>query len=711
MSPDKTPKKPQEPRAELESRRYPPDAKGTLHIRVYASESRDPNDVVRRAQVTATAAGPQELTITGDTDDTGEALLEVPVGRWQVRAMAFGQNDTSEWVEVKPRCETCVDIALNINLEVTLTPVRTDGAADALKFYRAGTILLAHAECATSEAELGLVRFDWAVNGGTILEDRDGATGRDVHIDTSGGRGRLEVSATMIGRDNVRVSRGTMQMIAPAAVVPVAGGFNVGLRRSASIVTPDLPLWVVIRNSTEGLSFKNYQRYIDIVLCDAQPDGLSDGFLLRRMHSPQDEFNALRRRRFLPFSDSDAYRLLKVATEAFVMVNCGIALNEYPPFDREDLETLVARTGVDGLSMDRFERLWTGYLERVNGTRLVTLPYLALIASKFPDARIKSRAFLSVRDSDVTDQCNGILGQKLSEPCLAELIWSYWHEEAMLVQSINAISLRFQNRRSRNADPLANMELSPLRPLNNLLWGYIQDEQHRLTVRRRADEYDHQYGLRLEGRAAPNYRTADSRVQFMGAFHNLLHMAAAFFQKDDDTTVLADAFPVLNALKEVHLILSQGAHNQFGDLPVTARVEMLMQQWILARPEFADFLPTRAMVAYPEPWMDRVDAMKRLQGWSDVNVLHYRDLAVFGEKLLLTIRYGSWVDAHDPDQAKNWLREWRPEIQGYIHAYRAVTGADVATEAGMGQLPAATPYQQRFNPPPRMRAYLRNPGY
>ena len=72
-----------------------------------------------------------------------------------------------------------------------------------------------------------------------------------------------------IGEDDARVSSRASLMVAPAATVPVAGTFNVGLRRSASVVTPDLPLWVVIRNSTEGLSFKNYQRYIDIVLCDA----------------------------------------------------------------------------------------------------------------------------------------------------------------------------------------------------------------------------------------------------------------------------------------------------------------------------------------------------------------------------------------------------------------------------------------------------------
>jgi hypothetical protein len=247
------------------------------------------------------------------------------------------------------------------------------------------------------------------------------------------------------------------------------------------------------------------------------------------------------------------------------------------------------------------------------------------------------------------------------------------------------------------------MEISALRPLNNVLWGYVQDEQHRLTVMRRDIEYRHEYGFPLQGKAVRDVRIAETRSQFVQAFHNLLHVSAVFFQKDDNTTVLSDAFPVLNALKEVHLILSQGAHNQFGDLPVTARIEMLMQQWLLARPEFQEFLPTRAMVAYPEPWMDRVDAMKKLQGWSDVNVLHFRDLGLFGEKLLLTIRYGSWVDVNDPDQAKNWARSWRPEIQGYIHAYRAVTGGvDLSTGPVNTTLPSDL-LQQRLAQQPRQR--------
>ena len=193
--------------------------------------------------------------------------------------------------------------------------------------------------------------------------------------------------------------------------------------------------------------------------------------------------------------------------------------------------------------------------------------------------------------------CFGLLQEKLDQPVPAR---------AHLVVLARRRDARADDERHHPAlperagthfpDPLANLEIDPLRPLNNLLWGYIQDEQHRLTVARRNYEYDHHYGLRLQGKAVQNFRPADSRSKFLEAFHHLLRLCTVFYKQDDDTTVKADAFPVLNALKEVHLILSQGAHNQFGDLPSTARIEMLMQQWLLARPEFREFLPTRIMV-------------------------------------------------------------------------------------------------------------------
>lgn len=104
-----------------------------------------------------------------------------------------------------------------------------------------------------------------------------------------------------------------------------------------------------------------------------------------------------------------------------------------------------------------------------------------------------------------------------------------------------------------------------------------------------------------------------------------------------------------------------------------------MQEWILARPEFREFLPTRIMVAYPESWMDRVDAMKRLQTWTDTSVRHFRDLGIMGEKILLSIRFGNWSDITNQNFAANWVIFWREEIQWYINSYESVTGVDVSS--------------------------------
>jgi len=74
------------------------------------------------------------------------------------------------------------------------------------------------------------------------------------------------------------------------------------------------------------------------------------------------------------------------------------------------------------------------------------------------------------------------------------------------------------------------------------------------------------------------------------------------------------------------------------------------------------------------------DAMKKLQGWTDTSITHFRNLAVYGEKILLSIRYGDWSEIDDQASAKTWARSWRPEIQGYIHAYLAATGVDLSED-------------------------------
>jgi hypothetical protein len=112
-----------------------------------------------------------------------------------------------------------------------------------------------------------------------------------------------------------------------------------------------------------------------------------------------------------------------------------------------------------------------------------------------------------------------------------------------------------------------------------------------------------------------------------------------------------------------------------------------------------EFLPRRIMVDYPEAWMDSVETMKTLQGWTDTSILHFRDMAIFGEKILLSVRYGKWTDEIHQEAAANWARYWRPEVQGYVYAYRAATGVDLAATTVTGQVNATLPavlLQQRL---------------
>jgi hypothetical protein len=260
---------------------------------------------------------------------------------------------------------------------------------------------------------------------------------------------------------------------------------------------------------------------------------------------------------------------------------------------------------------------------------------------------------------------------------MAELIWNYWQEEGMLVQGINAITLRFQNRLYPGGDKLTRCNISHLRPLTNLIWSYVQHEPDRLSLARRAYEYDHQYGLRLRGTAVPNLMPADSRTSFIEVFHRVLQEACRYYRTSMDTTMHADAFPMLNCLRELHLILAEGSDNQYNDLPTTARAEMLLQQFIMARPEISDFLGGKPGVPYPEPWMPHLDTLRQMMGWNDTSIRHYQSLATCGEMILLSVRHLNWSDIKDSARAANWLTACRPEIQSYVHSYRAVTGVDL----------------------------------
>ena len=148
----------------------------------------------------------------------------------------------------------------------------------------------------------------------------------------------------------------------------------------------------------------------------------------------------------------------------------------------------------------------------------------------------------------------------------------------MLVQTLNHILARFQNRRIAPArDPLARFDLNPLLPLRNLLWGFVEDEHGRLTVRRRAAEYEYEYGLPLIGRAVPPPAHAGGAARAVprGVPHAAAR-GARLLQGARRQTVDADAFPLLSSLREVPPGARPGRAQPVRRDAVAARAEMLV---------------------------------------------------------------------------------------------------------------------------------------
>ena len=463
---------------------------------------------------------------------------------------------------------------------------------------------------------------------------------------------RLEVASTVFQREVVE----SLQKGAEALKSGIGGG--VKLTKQFPPATRHKALWAIIRNRSDAVSFNRYKKFVDSVMCGGTPEGSTEGL--------NTQFQRLR------FRGTDSYELLKKATEAFLMHETGV-MHEDIEFDEEEEKTRLPQLQKSNRTMAANRDLYLVTLEDESRT----FPYFQVIRERLSEIPLKPPGASS-------EGCYGILKTRISPPVLIELIWSYWHEEGMLAQSLKTLSLRFQNRavkgEGNNKQALSTMNLDPLRPLGNLLWGYIQDEQHRLSVARRAYEYDHHYGFSIAGRAVPQLESADSRNGFLEAFHMLLHRCSIYYREQSDTTKVPDGYPILNTLKECHLLLAQGAHNQYGDLPWTARVEMLMEMWLLARPEMREFLGRRTMVPYPEEWMPAVDQMRDLMGWRGTSIRHFQELGHFGEMILLSIRFGNWSDEFDENVAALWAQQAREAVLAYLNAYRAATGVDLSAD-------------------------------
>src|SRR5215475_2893724 len=124
-----------------------------------------------------------------------------------------------------------------------------------------------------------------------------------------------------------------------ANVITPSPLINVKLTRASGVPSPgdlgdDKIFWTAIRNRTEAISFDNYSRVIDHVLCDGRnPSGPT-------CKDPSKEFTevgtpSIQERRdnlldnFPSIYGVDAYNLLKLATQAFLLFETGVVIR--PP--------------------------------------------------------------------------------------------------------------------------------------------------------------------------------------------------------------------------------------------------------------------------------------------------------------------------------------------------------------------------------------------
>ena len=222
---------------------------------------------------------------------------------------------------------------------------------------------------------------------------------------------------------------------------PFADGDSVGvqLRRTAVAPTKDQALWVAIRNSTNAIGFDNYSRFLEVVLCGESPE-LANSRL--RSGDTRNKLRKVQRRQALPFTNVERYRLLKAATEVFLMIHSGVDLDDFSGVNLSEESRRLNRTVQPG-DLEAEIREYLVAVATGRGDLLKVLPYLGLIRLQLRDVAIVG---IDDGDGEAAQVCHGIIAERLTNPCFLELLWSYWHDESGLVQTLAAITWRFQNR-------------------------------------------------------------------------------------------------------------------------------------------------------------------------------------------------------------------------------------------------------------------------
>lgn len=362
-------------------------------------------------------------------------------------------ENSVQCVEVHGGCTAEVCFDLGINASVTNTVIDRDCKELPCAVPRTGDTVQALVQGYLLSTYRYTAPSNYIQTGDWTAQTRVAGPGKRQDI------GTLSIPSTRPGGPDAILSmRHEFEGEDPQAL-PVTGNLTVSHKRR--IAEPDGPMSFFVRllDSSKSIGFGAYRDFIDQVFHCKDREGLDpkkpcydklagDSSKLRRLE------------RELTDHGVGAYELLRTATEAFLLFRCCV--RPCPPEDRGwplNYQTNPDLGDYRKLASVDWQELFCKYLGNQR------LPYIQrVIDTAFPEYGISERPLDQRFCADV------LLRSRVDNPCFMELIWNYWHEEGMLVQSINAVSRRFQNLRAPGVrDPLAHMEIDPLRPLNNIL--------------------------------------------------------------------------------------------------------------------------------------------------------------------------------------------------------------------------------------------------
>lgn len=266
---------------------------------------------------------------------------------------------------------------------------------------------------------------------------------------------------------------------------------------------------------------------------------------------------------------------------------------------------------------------------------------------------------------------------------LVEPIWSFWMDAAHLARATTLLAARQIGTPMRGSRSIPKVPLPP--QLIELLTTWFNDHHDGARASAREANYRAHYGLHLPG-ARNGHGMRSSRL--LDAFHAVL--LEAIGHKETMRASDASDLTLPLQLRRLHALLSGTAsrivegvdpsqlYTRLGESLSLGRADLLVAQSLLATPEVSAALRGYVLVAYPERWMPSLDQLRTLTRTIDSLSLFYHDLAVTSEALLLSIRFGNWIQS-SPAAATQWATFWQDDIARYLVAYQEVTSIALRT--------------------------------